>query len=174
MVLNRIMSSVDEITGQTDERGRYAEIDADDWDNTFGSNLSSGVWRDLAEYVVEPQNQYNIGFAAASVPDRVGRWYMVLDDGNGNEVTGLARIKTRNSNDENVDTEVRAVHTRRLNTDANDFRKQYAVPESQNTPSVGEDSKIVLQFKLASGSTGTSVDFGADATVTQFPLTNYS
>lgn len=167
---------IDRITGQPKQSGggTYAEITEESWDNTFGSNLVAGSWQDLAEFVVNAQNEYNVGFGSADVPAAVGRWYMVLDDGAGNEVTGLARIKTRNSNDERVDTEVKEVHTRRLNTAANDYRQQYAVGERRETDRVGEDSKVVLQFNLSPDSTGTSVDFTAAATVNQIPLTNYS
>lgn len=167
--------SVDSITGQPkgSEGGSYDEIDEARFHNTFGNDLQAGVWRDLAEFVCGAQNQYNVGYASSENAQKVGRWYMVLADGAGNFVTGTARIKTRDSNDEGVDTEIRGIHTRRLDTVADDYTKQYAVEEQLNTPKVGEDSKIVLQFKLASSSTGTSVDFTAANTVVQIPLTNY-
>jgi len=147
-------------------------IRAEDWDNTFGSNLQAGVYRDAAEFVIGAQNAYNIGFGKAEFPDVVGRWYQILDDGNGNQVVGLSRLKTRNSNDERVDTEVRAVEAATLNANANDYRTQFALPENRETPKVGEDSKIVFQFKLSPSSTGTSIDFG-DSTQ-KIPLSNYS
>ena len=169
-------NAVDNVTGQPSNSGagRFRDITEDDFENTYGDNLQAGTWRTLAEYIVEAQNRYNVGFGVATVPDKVGRWYMVLDDGSGNLVTGEARLKTMNSNDEQVETEQRAVPTSRLNTDPNDFRKQFALPENQNTLSVGEDSKIVLQFRLNSSSAGTSVDFSADATDINIPSTNYS
>lgn len=175
-MLDKLTSSVDSITGQPKASGdgRYAEISEGDFDNTFGSDLQAGVWRDLAEFVVDAQNKYNVGFGSADIPSTVGRWYMVLDDGAGNLVVGQARLKTRNSNDEQVETEVRSVHTRRLDTDPNTQSEQFAVPEVQKTDTVGEDSKVVLQFKLSGDSTGTAVDFTAANTVVQIPLTNYS
>lgn len=152
----------------------YDQIEAEDFDNTFGSNLTAGVWVDAAEFVCDAQNAYNVGWGMAEFPEVVGRWFMVLDDGSGNAVTGVARIKTRNSNDEQVDTEVRGVPTSRLDTDVSDYRKQYALAEIRQTPKVGEDSKIVLQFKLASGSVGTTIDFTAGATTVLIPVSNYS
>lgn len=161
-------------TQSAKEGADYFDIQEGDFQNTFGNNLTAGVWSDLAEFVVGAQNAYNIGWGIADAPDVVGRWYMVLDDGAGNEVVGQARIKTRNSNDERVDTEIRGVPTSRLNTDPNDFRKQYAMPENRETDKVGEDSKAVLQFKLSSASAGTSVDFTAAATEVSIPASNYS
>lgn len=152
----------------------YDEIDSNRFTNTYGSNLTAGVWRDLAEFVADAQNAYNVGFGMQDYPERVGRWYMVLDDGAGNLVTGVARIKSRNSNDENVETEIRGVHTRRLNTVSDDYRRQFALEENRETNKVGEDSKIVLQFKLDGSSAGTSVDFTAAATVVAIPVSNYS
>lgn len=174
--LGSISDPVDRLTGQSSQgrQGDYDEIDEDRWANTYGDDLQAGVWRDLAEFIADPQNEYNIGFGVSDVPARVGRWYMVLDDGAGNEVVGQARVKSRNSNDEAVETEIRGVPSRRLNSDPSDYRKQYAVPEVTNTDSIGEDSKFVLQFKLAGSSAGTSVDFTADATVVSLPITNFS
>lgn len=170
----QLSESVAQINGQPEGSagGRYEEIQEGDFDNTFGNNLTAGSWNTLAEFVVDAQNSYNVGFGKAEVESKVGRWYMVLDDGAGAEVVGEARIKTMNSNDENVDTEVKAVPTSRLNTDITDYRKQFAVGEQKSTAKVGEDSKIVLQFRLSSSSTGTSVDFPSSTIM--LPATNYS
>lgn len=180
-MLDKLLGQVDEVTGQRNSgaEGRYAEISEDDFQNTFGSDLQAGVWRDLAEFVVDAQNKYNVGYGSAGVPSTVGRWYMALydptaDAGAGAYVTGHARIKSRNSNDEGVETEVRSVHTRRLDTDPNTPSEQFAVPEIERTATVGEDSKVVLQFKLSEDSVGTAVDFAAAETVVAIPLTNFS
>lgn len=152
----------------------YSTVEEGDFDNTFGDNLTAGVWVDLAEFVVGAQNAYNVGWGMAEFPDVVGRWFQALSDTNGNAVEGVARIKTRNSNDERVETEVRGIPTTRLDTDVSDYRKQQTLPENRSTAKVGEDSKIVLQFKLKSSSTGTSVDFAHADTNIVVPVSNYS
>lgn len=177
MVINQIMnaagSAVDQISGkpQGSEMGSEYVLEEQNFDNTFGSNLSAGSWVDAAEFIVNAQTQYNVGYGSADKDATVGRWYANFEDGSSNAVVGQARIVTRNANDKAVETDISAVATSRLDTNANDPRQQYAVPEILDTNRVGEDSKIVLQFKLDSGSTGTSIDFSASEF--QLSLTEY-
>lgn len=179
-ILGQAQQTLGQVQGKPEgsEGGRYAEIVAESFTGpqgtTWGDNLSPGDWIDLAQFTVRAQNQYNVGFGTADIPSKVGRWAMHLDDGSGNQVKGIARIKTRNANQEGVDTEVRSIHTRRLNKIGASHREQFAVPEQLETDRVGEDSNVVLQFKLANTSTGTTVDFSAQATKVTIPLTNYS
>lgn len=155
--------TLEDIQGKPNQSqgGSPDTLEEQDFTSTFGSNLQAGEWVDAAVYTVEAQTQYNVGYGKADRPETMGRWYATFTDGAGNAVTGQCRILTRDANDENVDEEIAGVSTSRLDSDPNDFRKQKGTPEVLDTPKVGEDSKIILQFKLKSGSAGTSIDFGA-------------
>lgn len=156
-------SAVNQISGKPSgsDRGSQYTLEEQNFDNKFGSSLVAGSWKDAAEYIVPAQTAYNVGYGSADKESTVGRWYANFDDGGGNTVTGQARIVTRNANDKAVETDISAITTARLNANANDPRTQVAVPEILDTNKVGEDSKVVFQFKLDSNSTGTSIDFTA-------------
>lgn len=158
-------SAIDDFTGQSrqsrNEGGSPDTFETEDFPTWNGDALSSGQWVDLAVYPVEAQTEYNVGYGTAAVESTVGRFFAAFEDGSGNAVSGQVRIKTRDANDGNVDTEISSISTARLNSNENDYTKQVAVPEVTNTPKVGEDSKIVVQFKLSSNSQGTSADQAA-------------
>jgi hypothetical protein len=166
-------SAVDSISGKPEgsQMGSEYVLEEQNFDNTFGSNLTAGSWVDAAEFIVPAQTRYNVGYGSADKSATVGRWYANFEDGSSNAVVGQARIVTRNANDKAVETDISAVATSRLDTNQSDPRTQYAVPEILDTNKVGEDSKVVLQFKLDSGSTGTSIDFSASTF--QLSLTEY-
>jgi hypothetical protein len=168
--INRILGQSKRAESQG---GSEFTIEAHNFDNTYGSNLQSGTWVDLAEYIVGAQTAYNVGYGVADIPDKVGRFYAHFEDGSSNVVSGQVRILTRDANDKNVDTEISGMSTSRLDSDANDWRKQVAVPEIERTPKVGEDSKIVIQFKLDPGSTGTTIDMSASGTQFLLDTTQY-
>lgn len=172
-IFGNLGSAVDQITGKpkNSRGGSYHDLEEQNFDNTFGSNLVAGSWKDAAEFIVSAQTEYNVGYGAADTESTVGRWFATLDDGAGNTVTGQCRIVTRNANDKAVETDISGVSTSRLNK--SNPTEQYKVPEVMDTNRVGEDSKIVFQFKLDSGSAGTSIDFTAAATEFRLSLTEY-
>lgn len=173
-MFNQLQNAVDEITGKPagSESGDHFTLEKDDFDRTE-SALTEGEFEDVAEYVVPAQTMYDVGYGSSQHEATVGRWYASFDDGNGNTVSGIVRVETRNARDKNVDTEISGVSTSRLDSDPSDYRTQYAVPQVTDTPPVGEDSKVVIKFKLKSGSTGTSIDWSADATDFELDLTEF-
>lgn len=172
-IFGSLGNALDQVSGKPkgSERGSHYVLEEQNFTTTFGANLTAGSFQDAAEFVVPAQTRYNVGYGGSDAPATVGRWYANLEDGSGNAVTGQARIVTRNAQDKAVETDISAVATSRLDTSASDFRQQYAVPEIRDTNMVGEDSKVVLQFKLDSGSSGTSIDF--TASTFQLSLTEY-
>ena len=173
MLQNLFSNGIDSVTGKAEgsEGGSQFTLETDDLDNKFGSNLSAGSWVDAAEFVVPAQTAYNVGYGVADNEATVGRFYSHFEDGSSNNVEGQVRIVTRNANDKAVETDISALSTARLDSDASDFRRQVAVPEVLDTNKVGQDSKVVIQFKLKSSSTGTSIDFGASTLM--LDLTEY-
>jgi len=172
-LLETLRDPIDRMTGKPrgSEAGSQFTLEADDFDNTFGSNLTAGSWVDAAEYIIPAQTQMNVGYGSSENPATVGRFYAAFEDDASNTTAGQVRIVTRNARDKAVETDISALSTARLNGDPNDYRTLQAVPEVLDTNRVGEDSKIVLQFKLNSGSTGTSIDF--DASSFELDLTDY-
>jgi hypothetical protein len=168
-----LTGGIDEVTGKAkgSENGSQFTLEEGDWDNTFGDNLVAGQWVDAAEFIVPAQTQYNVGYGVAGNEATVGRFYSHFEDGSGNVTAGQVRIVTRDANDKNVETDISSLSTSRLDADATDYRTQVAVPEVLDTNRVGQDSKVVMQFKLKSGSTGTSIDFPASDQ--QLDLTEY-
>lgn len=162
-LFDMLSDPIDRLSGKPrgSERGSHFTLESDDFASTFGSNLEVDEWVDAAVFVVPAQTAYNVGFGTAENESTVGRWYASFDDGSGNTVSGQVRIVTRNARDKAVETDISSVSTSKIDADPNDYRTQYAVPEILDTNKVGEDSKVVLQFKLKSSSTGTSIDFSA-------------
>lgn len=173
MLGNMFGSAVDSVTGQAkgSENGSLFTLETDDLDQTFGDNLTAGSWVDAAEFIVPAQTAYNVGYGVADNEATVGRFYANFEDGSSNEVKGQVRIITRNANDKAVETDISSLSTARLDSDISNYRQQVAVPEVLDTSKVGQDSKVVIQFKLKSGSSGTSIDFSASTMM--LDLTEY-
>lgn len=173
-MLQNLLGQVEDITGQSKQSrgGAFETFDEDDFDTFNGGNLQEGQYVDLAVYTVEAQTQYNVGFGKADRPENQGRFFAAFDDGAGAEVSGKVRIVTRTAQDKRPDTDVSGISTARLNTNVNDRRLQYPLPEIVDTPRVGEDSKIVLQFKLKPGSAGVAIDQAASTIL--LDVTEYS
>jgi len=169
-------SAIDDLTGQPRqserEGGTRDTFEVQDFDTWYGDNLEAGAWVDLAEYVVEPQTAYRWGHGSAPVEETLGRMAAHFEDGAGNQVKGSVRLKTRNANDENADTEVAGIPTRKLDKLSASKRDKYAQPEVG--AKVGEESKLVVQFRLSSASAGTSIDETADPSEVEMDVTRYS
>lgn len=169
--------AINDVTGQSEKSkaagGTRDTFDTARFTNFYGDNLVAGEWRTLAEYVVEPQTEYNVGFGSAPVDETVGRFYSQFKDGATTPqlVTGMVRITTTNSHDQNKDTEVSSIATQRLDTNAGDKTKQYAQPEVEDTDKVGPDSKIKVLFKLSASSAGTTIVEGNSTAL--YDMTRY-
>lgn len=167
-------AGIDDFTGQSEkskkEGGNRGRLTLDDMTILGANALVEGTWVDLAEYEVEPQTEYKWGYGTSAVSETVGRILGAFDDGAGNAVDVDLRLKTRNGNDENENTEVSNIGADELTDASAAKRDQYAQPETGRK--VTTHSKMVVQARLNPGSAGTSIDVPSSMLKTH--VTRYS
>lgn len=135
---------------------------------TANVELTASKWVDLGSYTIGAQQQVNVGYGSASLPDNAGYIYVKLIDTGAGTIAGKFRIIVTDSNDVGKGT-VFNEDLDQLYGDKNDKAKKIMLPEDTATSHTAfEDEKITLQ--VYSDAT-TTLDYDSANTYISIPIT---
>lgn len=109
----------------------------------------AGKWNRIGEFTVPAQQLYHFGYGDEGHPENQGYIFIgIYDDTATNSVVeeGFVRLVQVNAR-ETVGPTVWEGRTENLRGDTADKRKMIALPEKDEFFWVGEDSKLVIEFK---------------------------
>jgi len=136
---------------------------------------AAGVWTNIWEMTIPAQQAVHWGYGSPATPQNQGyMWFAMLDSGTNWSVgvVRLAQINARRTRTEIVaEIADSALHSTTVTTIATaallNKNEMYALPEKVEKPLVGEDSLIVIQYRLITAATA------VDAAGFKIPITVY-
>ena len=123
------------------------------------------VWARLWEYIVKPQQVVRPGFGSPAMPDNQGYLFIKLYDDtatNSAEEAGMVRLSMMNAR-ETIKHVIWEGRTELSGASKTDRRLKVPLPEMLGFPGVGEDSKLVIEFRADASDTVVKTPIGTAA-----------
>lgn len=150
------------------QQGFRSDVQIQDGDAAFDTVAevialvgAAGVWTNLWEYTVPAQQAIRWGYGSPALAQNQGyMWFVLVDEGTGFDV-GVLRLAQMNARRTKslVIAEVadRALHltdsTTLITATPTDKNTMTPLPEKREFPKVGEDSLLIVQYRLIAATT---------------------
>lgn len=171
MVLQKILSSVSDVTGDPSANGAHPRTLKTSHFMAADVALTAGEYTKLGEFIVPAQEAYHWGKGAAKFEANQGYLYIDVRDtaaAPGNEILGSIRLQQRDAQERNIIT-VFEEEGEVLHGAKSDRTSKQALPLQDGYPKVGHQSKLTIAMNAESSATASTANTEMLIPVTVYP-----
>ena len=173
--LNPLSGATDELQGvlgrSSDAAERQAfnrEFSVSDFDS-FGGDVTSGKFTEVARFQVPADTEYSWGYGRADAPENQGYLYVDLQNGTPAAVEGTIRFVVESSTGRKTEV-VADYDTERLDASKTNREQQVPFPEQIGSAVATQDAYLVIKMDPSADDTISSANSDVIIPATEYDL----